>query len=67
MKMHKNRKPTKTIEYYWNCECPDKYIHSRYYEGVCGKCGAVGVDQPDSLSSEVIDMLSHKKGNNKRR
>jgi hypothetical protein len=67
--MPKNKKAQKTIDLYWNCECPNKYeyIHARHFEDKCYKCGAVAVDQPDSIASEVVDMFSHKKGDNKRR
>jgi len=62
----KDRTPPKTTDLYWDCNCPKIYIHS-IQEKVCEHCGAIRADQPDSIASEVVDMFSHKRGNNERR
>jgi hypothetical protein len=42
----------KTTPYYWDCECPTHYIHSKRRK-MCKKCGAYRDEQPDSVLSEV--------------
>ena len=41
-----------TTEDYWDCECPNNYIHPRSDE-YCSRCDAREEDQPDSRVSEV--------------
>jgi len=60
--MTKKREPPKRTNLYWDCECPERYIHS-ILEKKCYECLAVREDQPDSIASEVVDMFSHKRGN----
>lgn len=62
--MTKYREPPKLTDLYWDCECPERYIHSKI-EKVCRHCGATQEDSPDSHVSEVIDMFSHKRGHGK--
>lgn len=50
----------KTIPHYWDCECEHKYIHSRFEETECLKCGALAEDQPDSRANEVLIHLKPK-------
>jgi hypothetical protein len=41
---------------FWDCECPDYYIHPRG-EDYCSLCDSEREDQPDSIVSEVLEQL----------
>ena len=43
----------KTTEAYWDCECPENYIHPKS-EDKCPKCGRTSDEQPDAIVSEVV-------------
>lgn len=40
-------------ERFWDCECEDKYIHSKEIWVACSDCGAVVDDMPDSRIDEI--------------
>jgi Zn finger protein HypA/HybF involved in hydrogenase expression len=42
---------------YWDCECPENYIHKKSDTLTCPKCGAIEEDNPDSMTDEVEAML----------
>ncbi len=44
---------TQTTPFYWDCECKDKFIHTKAQK-VCFTCNAVAADQPDSRVCEVV-------------
>ena len=46
-----------TTEHYWDCECKDDYIHYKETHPYCRVCGTLHHDQPDSIISEVIQLL----------
>ena len=49
--------PTFTTPYFWDCDCPDRYIHPASSKS-CNRCGAVrDEDHPDSILIEVVQML----------
>ncbi len=52
-----------TTPAYWDCECPSNgdysHIHPRR-QRKCKKCGAERGKQPDSIVSEVVEMLALK-------
>jgi len=42
-----------THQEYWDCECEQNYIHSKYHKTSCDICDTNMEDQPDSMRSEV--------------
>mgnify|MGYP001182726444 CR=1 FL=1 len=42
-----------THQEYWDCECEQNYIHSKYHKTSCDVCDTNMEDQPDSMRSEV--------------
>lgn len=53
----KNRMKTKSKielnENYWDCECPENYIHSKETGNYCPKCKRYQDEQPDSREIEI--------------
>jgi hypothetical protein len=45
---------------YWDCECQENYIHKKTVTLHCPICGCNEEDMPDSMLTEVIQMLTDK-------
>ncbi len=58
----KDRTSPNITALYWDCKCPEHYIHS-ILEGKCRHCATVREDGTGSKVCEVIDMFSHKRSN----
>ncbi|NPV00038.1 MAG: hypothetical protein HPY53_01535 [Brevinematales bacterium] len=43
---------------FWDCECPDHYIHPVKDE-ICPKCGATQEESPSSRALEVANPENH--------
>lgn len=48
---------SETTDLYWDCDCPDNYIHKKSELTYCGICDAEEKDSPDSMYNEVEKML----------
>ena len=46
-----------TTSMFWNCQCPDNFIHSKN-QTRCERCGAEAKDRPDSRIDEVLQLFS---------
>jgi len=42
-----------TNDLYWDCECPNNYIHKKSESLECNICGYCEEDMPDSCQKEV--------------
>ena len=45
-----------TTELFWDCECDEHYIHPKT-ETKCYICGMYSEDMPDSISTEVMQLV----------
>lgn len=43
-----------TVEQFWDCECDEKYIHSKT-QIECPVCGARADEMPDSRRDEILE------------
>lgn len=50
---------SKTDDQYWDCECPEDYIHLKKEIRICVTCHQTENDSPDSMKSEIVTYLSN--------
>ena len=50
----RNDKSFSTTDLWWDCECESDYIHKKSTELICGTCGCVEANSPDSRVNEVL-------------
>ena len=46
-----------TNPYFWNCKCTSYYIHAKCINEYCITCNTLKEDQPDSISSEILQGI----------
>jgi hypothetical protein len=48
-------KSVKTLDTHWDCECKERYIHSKADRTTCPVCGTEEADSPDSRINEMTE------------
>ena len=48
---------TGTHPAFWDCECPENYIHLKEDSLHCEYCDSHEDDQPDSMIDEALDFM----------
>lgn len=51
---------SKTNDKYWDCECEENFIHKKSEVNFCSMCQVYAHNQPDSMETEVEELLKKK-------